>query len=131
MRLVLDCNVLVAAARGSNTCRLVVVRALAGHEMVVSATILAEYRDVCARPKHHGHRASLSAMIEAVERVGVAVEPAEVAFGLADPDDEVYLATAVAGRAEALITGNLRHFSEAYYGPVQILSPRAFLDRPD
>ena len=131
MRLVLDCNVLVAAARGSDTCRLAVVRALAEHEVVVSAPILAEYREVCARPKHHAHQAALSAVIEALETVSVAVEPAKVAFGLGDPDDEVYLATAVAGRAEALVTGNLRHFSEARYGPVEILSPRAFLDRPD
>lgn len=131
MRLVLDCNVLVAAARSSNTCRLVVVRALAEHELVVSAPILAEYRDVCARPKHHAHQAALSAMIEGIETVAVAVEPARVTFGLADPDDEVYLATAVAGSAEVLVTGNLRHFNETHYGQVQIMSPRAFLDRPD
>ena len=41
------------------------------------------------------------------------------------------LATAVAGRAEVLVTGNLRHFNEARYGPVEILSPHAFLDRTD
>ena len=131
LRLVLDCNVLVAAARGSETCRLAVVRAIAEHEIAVSAPILAEYRDVCARPKHRAHQAVLSAMIDAVEAISVAVEPARMAFSLADPDDEVYLATAVASRAETLITGNLRHFSEARYGPVEILSPRASLDRTD
>ncbi len=55
------------------------------------------------------------------------VEPADIRFGLRDPDDEVYLATAAAGGA-VLVTGNLRDFTEPRYGPVEIWSPRAFLD---
>ena len=42
--------------------------------------------------------------------------------------DEIYPATATAGGA-VLITGNSRDFTEPRYGPVVILSPRAFLDR--
>ena len=37
---------LVAAARGSATCGMVVVRAIADHELVLSAPILAEYLEV-------------------------------------------------------------------------------------
>jgi predicted nucleic acid-binding protein len=48
---------------------------------------------------------------------------------LSDPGDEGYLATAVAGGAEALVTGNRRHFVLDRYDAVEILSPRAFLDR--
>ena len=59
------------------------------------------------------------------------VEPAKASFGVADPDDEVYLATALAGGAEALVTGNRRHFILDRYGPIEILSPRRFLDRTD
>ena len=60
-------------------------------------------------------------------RLAVFVEPANVAYGLRDPDDEVYLATAAAAVAN-LITGNTRDFSEARYGTVEVWSPRAFLD---
>ena len=67
------------------------------------------------------------AIVRQLERVAVFVEPADTAFGLRDPDDEVYLATAAAGEA-ALITGNRRDFTEPRYGAVDILSPRAFLD---
>jgi hypothetical protein len=50
LRLIVDGNVLVAAARGSVTCRLAIVRAIADHALVVSEPVLAEYRDVGARP---------------------------------------------------------------------------------
>mgnify|MGYP002148985744 CR=1 FL=1 len=131
MRLVLDCNVVVAAARGSETCRRVVVHTIEKHEAVVSEPVMAEYHDVSARPKHRPYRAALEAMIEAIAAVAIMVEPAEATFGLGDPDDEVYLATAIAGAAEVLVTGNRRHFREDRYGPIQIMSPRAFLDRLD
>ncbi|MDE0239666.1 MAG: hypothetical protein OXQ84_05625 [bacterium] len=49
-------------------------------------------------------------------------------FGLRDPDNEVCLATAAAGGA-ILITGNTRDFTQPRYGPVEIWSPRVFLDR--
>ncbi len=62
------------------------------------------------------------------ERVGELVEPADVVFGLRDPDDEVYLQTATAGDA-SLITGNRRDFTEQRYGSVDVFSPRAFIDR--
>ncbi|MFO1146607.1 MAG: hypothetical protein U1E33_08735 [Rhodospirillales bacterium] len=71
----------------------------------------------------------LDALIDGVEAVAVVVEPAGEAFGLADPDDEVYLAAAVAGGAAVLITGNLRDFAAASSVATTILTPRAFLDR--
>ena len=52
----------------------------------------------------------------------------DAVYGLRDPDDEVYLATAEAGGA-VLITGNTRDFTEPRYGAVEVLTPRAFLDR--
>jgi predicted nucleic acid-binding protein len=63
LRLVIDCNVLVAATRGSDTCCIVLVRAIAAHEPVVSAPILAEYREVGTRPKHLAYRAAFDVMI--------------------------------------------------------------------
>lgn len=59
--------------------------------------------------------------------MGTFVEPAEVSFGLGDPDDEIYLATATSGGA-VLITGNSRDFTQSRYGFVRVFSPRAFLN---
>ena len=128
MRVVLDCNVVVSAARVDGTCREVIDRVVRGHEVVLSRPILSEYRAVAERPRQMPYRDVLTAVIGEIERLANTVEPANVLFGLRDPDDEVYLATAVAGGA-VLITGNSRDFTEARYGPVEVWSPRNFLER--
>ena len=128
MRLVLDCNVLVAAARVDGACRQVVNRAVRRHTVVVSETILSEYRAVAGRPRQALYRETMERGIREIERLAVFVEPANTSFGLRDPDDEVYLATAAAGGA-VLITGNTRDFTEPRYGPVEVWSPRTFLNR--
>ena len=98
------------------------------HEIVLSVPILEEYKAVAGRFAHALYREGLLAIIGELERVATLIEPSDVVFGLADPDDEIYLATATAGGA-VLITGNSRHFTQARYGLVEVLSPRSFLDR--
>ena len=87
-----------------------------------------EYETVAERPKHALYRAALRANIGEIERLAVFVEPGAVVFGLRDPNDEIYLATATAGGA-VLITGNSRDFTEPRYGSVGVFSPRSFLDQ--
>ncbi len=70
----------------------------------------------------------MDTVTDLLERAAIAVEPDDPPFGLPDPDDEIYLATAVAGGAQALVTGNLRHFPQAICGTVAILTPRQLLD---
>ena len=83
---------------------------------------------IAERSAHASYRDGLLAIIGELERVATVVKPAGAAFGLRDPDDEIYLATATAGGA-VLIAGNSQDFTEPQYGSVVILSPRAFLDR--
>jgi predicted nucleic acid-binding protein len=82
---------------------------------VLSVPIISEYLTVGARPKHKPYRDTMLAITDLLEQVASIVEPAKRSFGLLDPDDEIYLATALAGRAEALITGNVRHFPARRY----------------
>ncbi len=70
----------------------------------------------------------MESVISEFERLAVFVQPADIVYGLRDPDDEVYLATAEAGGA-VLITGNTRDFTETRYGSVEVWSPRGFLNR--
>jgi predicted nucleic acid-binding protein len=77
-----------------------------------------EYEDVLRRPEHR----LVTGMSEKdVERVlaalASAAEPVEVHFRwrpqLRDPADELVLEAAVNGRADALVTHNVRHFIPA------------------
>lgn len=129
MRVVIDCNVLISAGRTGGVCGDVVVKAVRHHQIVLSSPILDEYKDVAGRHAHAAYRETIYGIIAKLERIAEFVEPADVTFGLHDPDDEVYLQTATAGDA-ALVTGNRRHFTEPRYGPVDVLSPRAFIEQP-
>ena len=128
MRVVLDCNVLVSAARIDGTCRKVIDRAVRRHDIVLSEPILSEYEAVAGRRSQAPYRDTMESVIREIERLAILVEPAIIVFGLRDPDDEVYLATTAAGGA-VLITGNTRDFTETRYGSVEVWSPRAFLDQ--
>ena len=129
MRVVFDRNVVIAAARTDGVCRAALLAAVRRHEIVLSEPIVREYRTVGARPKHRPYHATMLTITDLLERVAVIVEPAGATFGLIDPDDEVYLATALAGGAEVLVTGNTRHFPASRYGPIEVLTPGAFLIR--
>ncbi len=128
MRIVLDCNVVVSAARVNGACREVIGRVVRQHELVLSRPILREYETVARRPRLARYRETMEFAIRGIARLAIFVEPAEAVFRLRDPDDEVYLATAVAGEA-ILITGNTRDFTRPRYGSVEVWSPRVFLDR--
>ena len=127
MKVVIDCNVLVSAGRTGGVCGAVIVETLRHHQVVLSGPIVDEYKEVAGRHAHAAYRDAIDRIIAGLERVAEFVEPADVTFGLRDPDDEVYLQTASAGDA-ALVTGNLRDFIEPRYGSVDILSPRAFME---
>ena len=129
LKVVIDCNVVVSAARPPDgACRQAIVEAVRQHEIVLSSPIVAEYRAVAERRKHAAYRSGLRDIIEELERVAVVVVPARTIFGLSDPDDEIYLATALAANA-MLVTGNRRDFTQPRYGSVEVLSARGFLER--
>jgi predicted nucleic acid-binding protein len=100
------------------------------HEVILSTPIIREDRSVGARPKHKVYHRTMLTITDRLERVALLVEPPPgSSFGLSDPDDEIYLATALAGRADVLITGSIRHFPGVRYGPIAILRPADFLAR--
>ena len=46
-----------------------------------------------------------------------------------DPDDDMFLACAIASRAEIIISGDRALLRASGYGGVEVLSPRTFVDR--
>lgn len=127
MRVVIDCNVVVSAARSPGVCGQVVVEAVGRHRVALADEIVREYRAVAVRPRHAAYRLTVLSIVAELERAAFFVEPGDTVFGLRDPDDEVYLRTAAVAGA-VLVTGNRRDFAERRYGPVDVFSPREFLE---
>lgn len=132
MILVVDTNVLVSAllnpGRTPDLC-LAAVRARSGVRVVVDARVEAEYREVLARPKFRKveparREALLGALLDAAHRVeGAAVST----LTLLDEGDRIFVDLCLAARADAVLTGNARHYP-ADLG-FEVLSPAALLTR--
>jgi len=53
----------------------------------------------------------------------------EIAGVSSDPDDDKYIAAAIEGLAQFIVTGDLDLLAVAEYEGIRIISPRIFLER--
>lgn len=126
MRVCLDTNVLIAAFATRGLCTDVLRTVLAEHELVVGDVILAELRRVLKRKFKLPEDRILS--VEAVfEGIVIVPKPDSPSMlKIRDAADRWVLATAQAGDAEVLVTGDDDLLAVADESPIRILSPRAF-----
>ncbi len=130
MRIVLDTNVLVSGllspyGPSASVVRLVASGAL---ELLFDGRVLAEYKAVLARSKFSFPPASIELLLDQIQSQGIPVAGFPLPQPLPDEDDEVFLEVALAGDAEALVTGNQKHFPEELRCGIRVLSPREFAD---
>ncbi|MCI0484611.1 MAG: putative toxin-antitoxin system toxin component, PIN family [candidate division NC10 bacterium] len=135
LRAVLDANVLVSALiRPKGPPGQVVVRLLRDRAftLVTSPAILTEVRRSLAYPRVRKHLiasdedldlwvASLALVGEPVEgilRIGAVAE---------DPEDDKYIAAALEGRAQFIVTGDAHLLTLKIYEGVRMVTPRVFL----
>ena len=126
MRVCLDTNVLIAAFATRGLCADVLRTVLAEHDLVIGEVVLAELRRVLATKfKLPPDRI---AMIEAVfAPFPVIPKPSKPSdLAIRDAADRWILATAIAGRAEVLVTGDRDLLDVDPESPIRILEPRAF-----
>jgi putative PIN family toxin of toxin-antitoxin system len=125
VRVVVDTNVLVSALRSpAGTCARVVALVLSGDVVVAyDERDLAEHREVLARPRLGIDPREARRLLDFIVEAGAAVAEGEMATTerCPDPDDLPFIEVARAARADALVTGNRRHFREA--GAMPVLSP--------
>ena len=131
MRLVLDTATMVAAIRSdAGASRRLLVSALQSRfKLLASVPLMIEYQAVMTRPEHLDasglSRQEVNELLDTIASVAV---PVRLAFlwrpTLRDPDDDTVLEAAVNGRAEAIVTFNLRDFRGVLpqFG-IEILSP--------
>ncbi|PIV20025.1 MAG: putative toxin-antitoxin system toxin component, PIN family [Deltaproteobacteria bacterium CG_4_8_14_3_um_filter_45_9] len=130
MIVVLDTNVIVSGILRPYSKAAAILRIVATGmiQLAYDLRILSEYQDVLTRSKFPFAKEDINVFLDQVEKEGVLVSVIPLKFRLSDPDDEPFLEVASAARAEAIITGNKRHFPKKEYQGTRILSPAEFLE---
>lgn len=128
-RLVLDTNIVVSAAlKPQGLQRTVFLLALTKPaELFVSEAILAEYREVLARPELQIQDGTLCDFRELVRDHSSVVDPPMRLRVALDPDDDMFLECADAARADYLVTGNCRHFPQ-FWKTTKVVTAREFVN---
>lgn len=130
---VLDTNVVVSALRSRRGASFAILRTI-GQRWVplISVPLILEYEAVGKRQVEllKIPEATVEAIIRAFCFFG---RETDVHFRLRpflpDPSDEFLLELAVAGRASAIVTHNVRHFVGVERFGIRVLTPREFLRR--
>lgn len=128
LRLVIDTNILVSAAlKPDGLQRTVLVLAITRPaRLYVTHAVLAEYREVLARPEFEIRRGLRQHFLQLIKNHAQVVKPARTLQVAKDPDDDKFLECADAARADYLITGNQRHFPK-YWKKTKIITSREFI----
>lgn len=129
--IVLDTNVVVAALRSRRGASFAILRLLAQAWIpLISVPLILEYEAVGKREARRVKipESIVEAIISAFCFMG---RETDIHFRLRpflqDPGDEFLLELAVAGRADAIVTHNVRHFAGVARFGIHVLTPREFL----
>jgi uncharacterized protein len=107
LRLVIDTNVVVSAAlKPQSLQRTTLLLALTKPaRLYLSDPILEEYADVLARPELRIRKGARLQLLQLIRNCGHIIKPSHRIELASDPDDNMFLECADAGRADYLITG--------------------------
>jgi putative PIN family toxin of toxin-antitoxin system len=128
---VLDTNVVVSGVlRADGPPGRLLDAVLAGAlGLLVDDRILLEYREVLLRPRFGLTAADVDVLLDGLRAEAELVLAPPLGLVLPDADDAPFLEVALAGQADALISGNRRHFPASVRRGVPLLSPAAALAR--
>ena len=133
----MDTDVVVAAMRSPAGASAAILRAVRQRQatLLLSVPLAMEYEAVCRRAEHREESGlsvqQVEIFLDAIIAMG---EPVRTHFlwrpQLRDPNDEMVLEAAVNGRADALVTFNVRDYgtTPAQFG-VEVLLPREAIAR--
>src|SRR5437016_620098 len=128
LRLVVDTNVVVSAAlKPDGLERTVLLLAITKPaRLYVSEAIVAEYREVLARPELKIRKGLRQQLIDLIKKQAQTIKPSCSLQVAEDPDDDKFLECADAARADYLITGNQRHFPK-FWKKTKVITSREFI----
>jgi putative PIN family toxin of toxin-antitoxin system len=129
VRVFFDTNVLVAALLARGLCADLFALSVVEHEVMTGEFNLAELRRTLC-DKRGMHTTRLEAIDALLREHTVVPMPAHPhALEIRDPDDAWVLASAVAGGAELLVTGDHDLLDVAHRAPLPVVNPRDAWER--
>lgn len=130
MRIVLDTNVIVSGFLSPYQAPGAIVRMVSDLtlRLCYDARIFSEYEAVLARLKFGLVSKKVEAFLEQVKVRGERVVGKPLPKHLPDQADQMFLEVALAGGAECLVTGNLKHFPKTLCQGMRMFSPSDFLE---
>ena len=133
----MDTDAIVAAVRSPTGASAAIIRKARRGKiaLLLSVPLAMEYEAVCVRPEHQLAAGLSEQEVRIfVDAVIAIAEPVKIHYlwrpQLRDPSDEMVLETAVNGRANLLITFNVRDYgtAPARFG-IEVMTPREAVER--
>jgi uncharacterized protein len=129
VRVFLDTNVLASAFASRGMCADLLRHVLVEHDLITGEIVLTELKRTLL--KRINVPPKVVANIEHLLRDHevVAKPRRHLDLGLRDPDDEWIVASAVAGKADALVTGDRDILETTVHLPIRVYNPRQFWEQ--
>lgn len=124
----LDTNVLVAAFSSRGICADLLRHVLLEHELIVGEVVLNELNRTLLKRIKVPARVARDVELLLRDHEVVAKPRRHLNLGLRDPDDEWIVASALSGKADALVTGDKDILEAPVALPVAAYTPRGFWD---
>jgi uncharacterized protein len=128
VRVYLDTNVLVSAFTARGLCADLLRRVLAQHELLTGEVNVTELSRIL-RERFGASAEQVALPMDLLRDHTVVPKPEQAPFEVRDPDDIWVLASAVAGEADLLVTGDRDLLDIAATAPLPIVSPRQAWER--
>lgn len=126
MRILLDTNVLIAAFVSRGVCSALLEHCSEAHDLVSSLGLLEEYREKLTGKFRLSSEAA-DARVALFRSICQIVDPEPLPAPVCrDPDDDLVLATAVAGACRCIVTGDKDLLVIGEHKRVAIISPGEF-----
>jgi len=131
VRIVVDTNVLISGAFFSGPSSRILDACLQGScQLVLSAAILDEYGRVGEEFSKERPNADFARFLECLVSTSVLVHAPELRESVCDdPDDDKFIACALAGDAKVITSGDKHLLSVSGYAGIAIVRPRVFEDK--
>jgi uncharacterized protein len=130
LKVVIDTNVVVSGLLRAEGVPATILGAIGAGQLQIcyDNRIINEYREVLHRRHFAFDPIEVDKFVNLLEDSGFPVicEPLGVAFP--DPDDAMFIETALASDAVCVVTGNTKHFPPDLCRGVTVITPRRFLD---